>query len=1098
MRLYHFFRLFFAYLCLTIILNTPAIAQDSKTEWDVTSPDEHSSVHSFTVNEGTWINLDVSPDGKTIVFDLLGDIYTLSTEGGEAVPLRTGHAFEVQPRYSPDGNWISFTSDAGGGDNIWVMKNDGSEPKQVTNESFRLLNNAAWTPDGNYLIARKHFSSERSLGAGEIWMYHISGGSGLQLVKKMNDQQDINEPIVSPDGRYVYYSQDVYPGGNFQYNKDPNSVIYVIRRYDRETGEIETVERSIGGAARPQISKDGSKLAFIKRVREKTVLYIKDLESGLSYPVFDKLSKDQQEAWAIFGVYPNFNWLNEREIIIYGKGKMWKVNSANYSYEPIPFEVKATHTIVDAVTFKQPIGDVDFRAKAIRHATTSPDGKWIVFNATGFLWKKKLPDGKPERLTDQTNYLEFEPAFSSDGKSLVYSTWSDTEMGTLNLLAWGKSKSKKVTKTKGIFREPTFSPDGKHILFRKESGNLQQGFAYTQKPGIYLLDIKSGEESSILENGSRPVFNASGDRIFYLNGGTIFGSLKKSYKSVDLAGNDERTHFTAKYATQFTPSPDNKWVASIDLFKVYVAAMPMSGNSIELGANTTSIPIAQIAKESGVNLHWSADGRKLHWTMGETYYSAEVSNHFDFLNGNQEKVEPVSNGISINLHLKTDKPTGIIALTHVRIITMNAEKDVIEDGTIIIENERIKAVGKSATIEIPKSANVFDMTGKTIMPGLVDVHAHIGNFRLGLSPQQQWEYMANLAFGVTTAHDPSSNSEMIFSHSEMIRSGTMTGPRLFSTGVILYGAEGDFKAVINDYEDALFALKRTKAWGAFSVKSYNQPRRDQRQMVIKAARELEMMVYPEGGSFFYHNMSMILDGHTGIEHNIPIATLYDDVIQLWKSSHSGYTPTLIVNYGGLNGEFYFYQKSNVWENDHLLTFTPRSIIDSRSRHRTMVPDEEYENGHILVSESASRLMKAGVNLNLGAHGQLQGLGAHWELWMLHQGGISEMEALQAATINGANYLGMDHAIGSLETGKLADIIVLDKNPLENIYNTASISYTMINGRLYDAKTMNQLAPIQKERLPFWWEREAGGNKSFDWHAIGPVDQIIRCSCEATH
>jgi imidazolonepropionase-like amidohydrolase len=371
---------------------------------------------------------------------------------------------------------------------------------------------------------------------------------------------------------------------------------------------------------------------------------------------------------------------------------------------------------------------------------------------------------------------------------------------------------------------------------------------------------------------------------------------------------------------------------------------------------------------------------------------------------------------------------------------MNGDQ-VIENGTIVIDANKIVAVGPTGSVTIPADAKVMDLKGKTIMPGLIDVHAHLGQFRFGLSPQKHWQYYTNLAYGVTTTHDPSSNTEMVFSQSEMVKAGNMVAPRIFSTGVILYGAEGDFKAVVNNLEDARSAIRRTKAYGAFSVKSYNQPRRDQRQQIIKAAEELKIEVVPEGGSTFYHNLSMILDGHTGIEHNLPIATLHKDVTQLWAASKTGYTPTLIVNYGGLNGEYFWYQNTNVWEDKKLLKYTPRGIIDSRSRHRTMVPLAEYDNGHILVSKSCKKLTDAGVKVNLGAHGQIQGIGVHWELWMLAQGGMTNMEALRAATLNGANYLGMDSQIGSLEVGKIADLIILDKNPLENIQNSNSVSYT---------------------------------------------------------
>ena len=373
------------------------------------------------------------------------------------------------------------------------------------------------------------------------------------------------------------------------------------------------------------------------------------------------------------------------------------------------------------------------------------------------------------------------------------------------------------------------------------------------------------------------------------------------------------------------------------------------------------------------------------------------------------------------------------------------------------------------------------------MPGMIDVHAHVGAFRYGLSPQKHWQYWTNLAYGVTTTHDPSTNSEMAFSQSEMVKTGAMVGPRIFSTGTILYGADGDFKATIDKYEDAVFALKRTKSWGAFSVKSYNQ-------MVIKAAKELGMLVVPEGGSFFYHNMSQVADGHTGVEHNIPVAPLYKDVLNFWKASGSHNTPTLIVNYGSVNGEYYWYQNTEVWNNKKLLRFTPRHIIDGRSRHRTMIPQEEYDNGHILTSKSCKALQDNGVNINLGSHGQIQGIGAHWELWMFVQGGMSPMQALRSATLNGAKYIGMDQEIGSIKAGKLADLVIMEKNPLDDIRNSESITHTMINGRLYNAEDMEQIYPENKKRTKFYWELP-GAVFPFDVNGQSNTSHGVNCSCQ---
>ncbi|MDX1586855.1 MAG: amidohydrolase family protein, partial [Balneolaceae bacterium] len=858
-------------------------------------------------------------------------------------------------------------------------------------------------------------------------------------------------------------------------------------------GEIERVTGGPGGAISPTISPDGNKMAFIRRVRTKSVLYVRNLQTGIEKPVYENLSKDQQEAWAIFGPYVNIDWMpDNKHLVFWSNGKINKLNIETLKAEIVPFEVDVPHKLSAPALFKQEPAPATFTAKAIRHAVTAPGGDYIVFNAVGYLWKKELPGGIPVRLTESTEF-EYEPSFSIDGSKMVYVTWSDLEKGKIRVLDMRAPNAtpKTITTEKAIYREPSFSPDGDRILFRKEDGNNHQGYAYTTEPGIYTMPSSGGEMKRILEEGTDPQFNVTGDRVFYLGG----SYLDNAFKSVDLSGNDERTHFTSKYGNNFVVSPDNKWVAFNELFKVYIAPMPKAGTAISLSADTKAIPVTHVAKDAGINLHWMEDSNSLGWTLGEKYYTVELNEAFEFLGENSDRELPLSGseGIDIELEISHDKPNGTIALTGARIITMNEEKEVIEDGLIVISDNRIEYVGAREGFEIPSDAARIDLEDKTIMPGIIDVHAHIGNFREGLDPQQQWEYFANLAYGVTTAHDPSSNTEMVFSQAEKIKAGNTVGPRLFSTGRILYGAEAEFKAVINNYEDAKSAIRRTKAFGAFSVKSYNQPRRNQRQQVMKAARELEVLVMPEGGSTYTHNMSMILDGHTGIEHNIPIYPVYKDVKTLWSNSQTGYTPTLVVNYGSVSGDYYWYQNTKVWEKEHLLKYTPRSVVDPRSRHRTMIPQEEYEMGHIASASMAKELLREGVTVNLGAHGQLQGLGAHWELWMFEQGGMTEMEALQIATINGARYLGMEHELGSLEKGKLADLIVLEGNPLENIRNTENVTHTMDNGRLYDTATMNEMISGTKKRLPFWWEQE-GYNGSFDWHAQSEVHGHVQCSC----
>ena len=1081
--------------CLIIV--TIGFSQET-TKWDVANPG-HSfkyNKHKFTTDEGTWMNLDVSPDGQTLVFDMLGDIYSLPITGGKAKALRTGIPFEIQPRFSPDGKFISFTSDVGGGDNIWVMDADGKNAKQITKEDFRLLNNAVWMPDGNYLVARKHFTSGRSLGAGEMWQYHITGGSGVQLTTKRNDQKDVNEPVISSDGKYMYYCEDVTSGNFFEYNKDPNGQIYAIKRYDFETGETKQITGGPGGAARPQISKDGNLLAFIKRVRTQTVLYIHDLQTGEEWPVHDDLNKDQQTAWALFGVYPNFNWMpNNEDIIIWSKGKIKKINIHTTQVIEIPFTVDVAIDIAERVFFETPISNTDFNVKVIRDAVTSPDGKTVVFRALGYLWKKELPNGIPVRLTNNSDF-EAEPAFSSDGTEILFATWNDEHLGAIHKISVYGGASTKITSEKGIYRTPSFSKDGKIIVYRKEGGNTNQGNAFTKNPGIYTMNSDGTNAKFITESGEYPLFTADDKRIFYQTGGVFFGSLTKELKSIDLNGKEERTHIKSKYANRLVPSPDNKWIAFTNLHKVFVAPLNLNGKELDIDNKSTSVPVSALANDAGINIHWSLDSKKVMWTLGSEYFSNEIKDRFTFLENSPKEIgETTKKGIEIGLKAQVDKPSGSIAFTNARIITMEGD-EVIENGTIVIKENRIIAVGNSDKVTIPNDAKVYDVSGKTIMPGMVDAHAHVGGFRYGLTTQQNWQFYANLAYGVTTSHDPSANTETIFTLAEMVKNGSLVGPRIYSTGYILYGADGDFKAVINSLNDARSNVNRTKAFGALSVKSYNQPRRDQRQQVLQASRELGINVVPEGGSTFFHNLTMIIDGHTGIEHNLPVAPLYKDILELWSTSKVGYTPTLIVNYGGLNSEVYWYDKTNVWEEEKLLQFTPRGIIDSRSRHRMKIPDEEYENSHILTSKAVNSLAEKGVKVNLGAHGQLQGLGAHWELWSIKQGGMSNLDALKTATINPANYNGAGKDIGSLKVGKLADLLVLDKNPLENIQNSNSLIYTMINGRLYDSNTMNEIGNHPKERQKFYWENNKY-NANFPWHESSNSFMEQHC-CNAGH
>ncbi|HEV7671124.1 MAG TPA: amidohydrolase family protein [Thermoanaerobaculia bacterium] len=1058
----------------------PLRAQDEKKDekkeekWDVNAPVGLGPSHEVTidVDEGTWISLDVSPDGKEIVFDLLGDLYTIPMAGGAAKALTHDVAWQEQPTYSPDGKRIAFTSDQGGGDNLWTVDRGGKDPKQISKETFRLLNSPVWTPDSNYLAGRKHFTTTRSAGSGEIWLYHIGGGGGIGLTKRptVKFQKDIGEPAFSPDGRYLYYSRDATAGTTFEYNKDPNTEIYVIERLDRQTGENEAFISGPGGAIRPTPSPDGKSLAFIRRIRGKSVLHVMDLRSGEISPLWDGMERDLQETWAIHGVYPHMSWTpDSKSLVFFANGKINRLEVASKKVSPIPFHVQSTREVFESVRFPVDVAPQRFPLKMLRWVQVAPRGDRVVYQALGKLWIRDLPNGTPRRLTAQNDEVEMAPSFSRDGRSIVYTTWDDTALGSVRVVPAIGGESRKVTSTPGHYAEPTFSPDGKQIVYRRISGGFLRTSAWSNDLGVWRVPALGGDPVRVSKDGAVPQFGAASDRLYL----TRFNEDGSELFSVDLNGAESRTVAKGEKTVEYHVSPDGDWVAFVDLWNVYVAPFNALGgvDPLSLDREGKNIPIAKVTREAGWYVHWSGDSKRLYWSQGPELFQRDLKDSFAFLAAAPEKLpEPPTSGIQIGFSTPSDVPKGKVAVVGARIITIRADQtdEVIEDGTVVIDGNRITAVGPRASITVPAGAFVIDGKGKTVMPGIVDVHWH-GTFGTDdIIPQTNWGNYASLGFGVTTLHDPSNDSATVFAASELQRAGLIVAPRIFSTGTILYGADTNFMSPIDSLDDARGHLRRMKAVGAISVKSYNQPRRDQRQQVLAAARELGIMVVPEGGSLFQHNMTMVVDGHTGVEHSIPMAKVYADVVQLWSGTKVGYTPTLIVGYGGIWGENYWYDKTHVWEDERLLSFVPREIIDERSRRRVTAPDEEYT--HVKNAEAAKKLSDAGVSVQLGAHGQREGLGAHWEIWMFAQGGMTPIEALRSATLKGAQYLGMDKDIGSLEPGKLADLVILSANPLENIRNTTSIDQVIANGRVFDGKTMNEAGAKPQKHAPFFWQQ----------------------------
>ena len=744
------------------------------------------------------------------------------------------------------------------------------------------------------------------------------------------------------------------------------------------------------------------------------------------------------------------------------------MNVASGTTNVIPFRVKDVRAVIDPPRPSVAVDPDAQRTKLPRFASVSPDGRRAVFESLGKLYVKTLPDGAPRRLTrGGAGGFELFPSWSRDGTRIVYVSWNDEELGTVRVISAGGGVGRAVTTAPGHYRRPRFSPDSRSIIYEKGTGGYLTDERWSQAPGIYLVSASGGEGERVSASGSHPHFGAGNDRVFM----TTRDGDKAILVSVNLEGRDKREHVSGDLITEYQVAPSGAEVAFAENYSAFVMPMTPGPQNISAGRSASVVPVVKVSGDGATYPNWSGD--QVNWTLGPVLYSADLDSILpDAPKSDDDKdggYAPPENGTDLSIALTVEKPSGIVALTGASIITMAGDDGgVIENGTIIVDGNRIAAIGASGDVAIPAGAQRVDLAGKTITPGFVDAHAHGPQASDDIIPQQNWSAISHLALGVTTVHDPSNRANHIFPAAEYQKAGLMLAPRTFSTGEVVYGAKAaGVHAVINSIDDARNHVRRLKAQGAHSIKNYNQPRRDQRQQVIAAAIEEDIAVVAEGGSLFHMDMGLIADGITSIEHNLPQSMLYEDVLSYYSATKAAYTPTLVVTFGGLGGDPYWRQESDVWRHPLLSKHTPPRVMEAKSVRRETAPDEDFADAQ--AAATAKLLADRGVLVSIGAHGQEEGLAAHWEMWSFARGGMSPLEALRTATTSPAKHLGFDGDIGSLEEGKLADLVILDADPLEDIRNTDDISHVMLNGRLYNAETMNEEVTGTATRAPYWWE-----------------------------
>jgi Tol biopolymer transport system component len=1063
-------------------------------EWDTARAYGTTRDIAFDTDEGTNTSVDISPDGKWLVFDLLGNIYRVASSGGTAELLTrdAGQSVNYHPRYSPDGRSIAFVSDRGGENNLWLMDAEGSMPRPLVLDLQTRFAQPTWTPDGKSVVVQRIYGvpgqgMERRIL--HLWIFSVDSGKGREL-RGTKDSQT-SWPSVSPDGRFVYF--DEAHMGSEEYSA------YHLERLDLTSGEVRAVtpaqtvfrpptfrvyrmpEFQPADSFAPEVSPDGHYLAFARRIlggessiaghpyNYRTALWLRDLRTGDERVLMDPIDPDRTGTYArgVLRMVNGYCWQKDSAaLIVPVNGKLRRVSVDTGQVTTIPFLVHVHRQVSEMAKSHVDLSGDDFLVKFPESAATSPDGKRVVFYGAGQLWLQEHSGSPLRPLVTMSDRVQMMPAWSPDGRWIAFVTWKDGELGGLWKISVTGGAALRLTREAGEYLYPTWSPDGAKIAVASGSLATLRGDSVNANSDWYLSEVPASGGTPVVKArlptltpihwhpDGRIYYLDSADHVKDLSGRVSMGTVSSNAKiltSVNETGLDQKHHAIFSPLTDDALlSPDARHVIYHAWFNVYLADLPL-GNELPLvdhDASGASANIRRISAEGGWFPRWQ---------------SAAVA---EYLNGTHHYSYDLSDGIQrdepLELRLPRARAKGSIALVGGTLLSMGKDTPA-RKGSIVIENGRIRCVFEC---DLGAVDRIIDVTGKFIMPGLVDVHHH--NHQAGWTPELASRHHPHsallLAYGVTTAVNPYGVPTVDPRYADLTMAGKWVGPRYFYTS---FGVHDNHpEEHIETYADAVRIVNLHANTGAIGIKNFHLTNRRQSQMLsVATQRHGNLYLTAEQGDVDYV-LGLVLDGHTGWEHMLSYDTLHRDATQFFGRAGVTYSPTFIV--GGLQfwGSEFFLPRDQPWKDPKYTRFIPWQWM---RLYPSFAARPQSDFSFPFMAESVAGVIRAGGNAAIGAHGEVPGIGDHWEMQM-YASALSTDETLHMATIGGARFTGLDHDIGSLEVGKLGDLIVLNSDPLLDIKNTLDMQYVMKDGVLYQAATLDEKWPQAIAYDPVPWKR----------------------------